>query len=163
MHERDAVCRKELLCFPREVSMFRKQNERETEKTEGGWRVRVCVGGADGTNCLLLAAASSGRTGASAKRLWGLLTALRMLVGWPCLPSRTPKAFTGLVLSSIEGEKTSTYSLPHRPAAEGGSPACAQGVSDLRGPEPTNQVLNSKRPGSRLSNQKDSPLLLQSS
>lgn len=93
----------------------------------------------------------------------GLLTALRMLVGWPCLPSRTPKAFTGLVLSSIEGEKTSAYSLPHRPAAGGGSPACAQGVSDLRGPEPANQVLNSKRPGSRPSNQKNSPLLLQSS
>ena len=32
--------------------------------------MRVCVRGADGTHCLLVAAASSGRTGASAKRLW---------------------------------------------------------------------------------------------
>ena len=148
MHERDAVCCRELLCF--QSLMSRKENERQGKLRDGEGCVRR--NGTEHTPC------SEWRTEASAKSL-RLLTASRMLVGLLHLPSRTSKAFTGLVLSSPGGVKTSVYRLRYPPAL-GESPACTQGVRDLPEPEPANQVLHSNGPGGPLPNQKTCPLPL---
>lgn len=148
MHERDAVCCRELLCF--QSLMSRTENERQGKLRDGEGCVRS--NGTEHTAC------SEWRTEASAKSL-RLLTASQMLVGLLHLPSHTSKAFTGLVLSSPGGVKTSVYRLRYPPVL-GESPACTQGVRDLPEPDPANQVLHSNRPGRLLPNQKTCPLRL---
>lgn len=104
MHKRDAVCCQELLCF--QSLMSRKENETQGKRRDGKGCVRS--NGTERTAC------SEWRTEASAKSL-RLLTTSRMLVGLLHLPSRTSKAFTGLVLSSPGGVQTSVYSLRYPP------------------------------------------------